>query len=75
MTTPKKNEDRIVYSSAADFAASIGASGQRTAESKLKAKLVAAIRKEIDRQQLCHHQVAKLAGVGFSLLSSFRRKS
>ena len=63
MTTPKKNKDRIVYSSAADFAASIGVSGQRTAESKLKAKLVAAIRKEIDRQELSHVQVAKLAGV------------
>jgi predicted XRE-type DNA-binding protein len=63
MKAPKKNKDQIIYSSATDFAESIGVSGQRTVESKLKAKLVAAIRKEIDRQNLSHDKVAKLAGV------------
>jgi predicted XRE-type DNA-binding protein len=63
MKTPKKAKDRVVYSSAADFAASIGVSEQKTAESKLKAKLVAAIRREIVSQELSHEKVAKLAGV------------
>ena len=63
MKTAKKKKDRNIYSSAADFAASIGVSEQRTVESKLKAKLVAAIRREIDRQDLSHDKVAKLAGV------------
>ena len=63
MKPKKKNSDRVVYSSAANFAASIGVSEHKSAESKLKAKLVVAIRKEIDRQDLSHDQVAKLAGV------------
>jgi len=63
MKPKKKNKDRNVYASAADFAVSIGVSEQRTVESKLKAKLVAAIRREIDRQELSHDKVAKLAGV------------
>lgn len=58
-----KKKDRNVYKSAADFAASIGVSEQRTVESKLKAQLVASIRREMDRQELSHDQVTKLAGV------------
>ncbi len=53
---------QIVYELAEDFAANIGVSGQRTAESKLKAKLVAAIRREMDRQDLSLDDGAKLAG-------------
>ncbi len=63
MKTKKRAKDRIVYSSASSFSESIGVSESRSAESKLKAKLVAAIRREIDRQELSHDKVAKLAGV------------
>ena len=63
MKSTKKAMDRIAYSSAAAFAASIGVSVHKTVESKLKAKLVAAIRREIGRQDLSHDKVAKLAGV------------
>jgi predicted XRE-type DNA-binding protein len=63
MKSKKHIKDRIVYSSASSFAESIGVSEARSAESKLKAKLVAAIRREIDRQELSHDKVAKLAGV------------
>ena len=63
MKTKKSKKDRIVYSSSADFAGSIGVSIQRTAESKLKAKLVSAIRREIERSEFSHDKVAKLAGV------------
>jgi predicted XRE-type DNA-binding protein len=63
MKAIKKKKDRNVYSSAADFAASIAVSEQRSVESRLKAKLVAAIRREIERQELSHEKVAKLAGV------------
>lgn len=63
MKAKKKNIDRNVYASAADFASSIGVSEQRSVESKFKSKLVAAIRREIDRQELSHDKVAKLAGV------------
>ena len=63
MKAKKKIKDRVVYPSAAHFALSIGVSEHKSAESKLKAKLVAAIRKEIDKQDLSHDQVAKLAGV------------
>ncbi len=63
MKSAKKKTGQNVYSSASDFSASIGVSEQRTVESKLKAKLVAAIRREIDRQDLSHDRVAKLAGV------------
>jgi predicted XRE-type DNA-binding protein len=63
MKTKKRMKDRNVYSSASAFAESIGVSEARSTESKLKAKLVAAIRREIDRQELSHNKVAKLAGV------------
>ena len=51
------------FGSAGEFAISIGVSDQRNAESKLKAKLVAAIRKEMDRQHLSHQAAADRAGV------------
>jgi predicted XRE-type DNA-binding protein len=63
MKTTKKNKDRNVYKSVAEFASRIGVSEERALESRLKAKLVAAIRREIDRQKLSHDKVAKLAGV------------
>jgi predicted XRE-type DNA-binding protein len=58
-----KKRDRNVYSTASDFSASIGVDEERSAGSKLMAKLVAVIRREIDRQELTHDNVAKLAGV------------
>lgn len=63
MKTKKKTKDRVVYSSVSSFAKGIGVSEARSIESKLKAKLVAAIRREMEKQELSHDQVAKLAGV------------
>jgi predicted XRE-type DNA-binding protein len=61
---PKRQlRDRKVYSSVKDFALSIGVSEQRATESQLKAKLIAAIRREIKRCELSHADVAQLAGV------------
>jgi predicted XRE-type DNA-binding protein len=58
-----KKRDRNVYLTAVDFSVSIGVAEERSVGSKLMAKLVAAIRREIDRQELTHDNVAKLAGV------------
>jgi predicted XRE-type DNA-binding protein len=63
MSPAKKKKALVVYESAAEFSKSIGVSKRRSTESKLKAKLVAAIRREITAQDLSHAKVAKLAGV------------
>ncbi len=62
----KKTKDRFTYSSVSDFAKSIGVSEYKTVESKLKAKLVSAIRHEIVRQNLSHEDVAEMAKVARS---------
>ncbi len=63
MKTKKRTKDQIIYSSASSFARSIGVADHRNAESKLKAQLIAAIRKEIEKQGLSHEKVANLAHV------------
>jgi predicted XRE-type DNA-binding protein len=63
MKPSKKKKPFVVYESVEAFSKSIGVSKQRSTESKLKAQLVAAIRREIDAQELSHARVAKLAGV------------
>jgi predicted XRE-type DNA-binding protein len=62
----KKEKDRNVYKSAADFSISIGLCEEQTIQSKIKAKLVAAIRKQISRKDLSHEEVANMAGVARS---------
>ncbi len=63
MKAKKPTKDQIKFSSVSEFSKSIGVSDARNTEAKLKAKLVAAIRREIDGQDLSHDEVAKLAGV------------
>ena len=63
MKTKKQIKDRVIYSSVSQFAESIGVPEHRSVESKMKAKLVAAIRREIEQNDLSHDSVAKLAGV------------
>jgi predicted XRE-type DNA-binding protein len=63
MKPSKEKKPLVVYESVEDFSKSIGVSKRRSTESKLKAKLVAAIRREITAQDLSHAKVAKLAGV------------
>lgn len=58
-----KPRDRKVYSSASEFAASVGVAPERALEARLKAQLVAAIRGEIVRRGLSHEEVAQRAGV------------
>ncbi len=53
----------VLTKSVAEFTSRISASEERDLESRLKAKLVAAIRREIDRQKLSHAKVGKLAGI------------
>lgn len=62
----KKDKDRLIYKTASDFSISIGVTEEQAAQSKLKAKLVAAIRKEISRQGISHEEAAELAGVSRS---------
>jgi predicted XRE-type DNA-binding protein len=63
MKPKRQPEDRKVYRSVKNFALSVGVSEQRATESKLKAKLVAAIRREIKLCEISHAEVAHLAGV------------
>ncbi len=49
MKSKKPVKDRVVYNSASQFANSIGVPEHRSVESKMKAKLVAAIRREIKK--------------------------
>ena len=63
MKTKKQIKDRVVYGSVSHFSDSIGIPEHRSVESKMKAKLVAAIRREIKKNDLSHDNVAKLAGV------------